>query len=411
MAIPVVETLDNELRVVIENQPWNPGLSFTILVPVGAASDPPDLQGAANMLETWLWKGAGPRDAKNFADSLDALGVRRRSGTGVEYTTFSAALLPEGFDATLELYADLLIRPQLPDDALDAVRALSLQEIEAINDQPARRLMQRLRREVFSSPHGQPVEGQKQTILSITPEVLRAEYQKRYGPNGSIIAVAGGIEPRDALRIVEKHFGSWKGLASRSVPIRITAPHRFHLEQRTEQVHIGLLYEDVPPGDYDYYAAKLAAAILSGGMSSRLFTEIREKRGLAYSVSAYQGSIKGFGYLTAHASSTPDHAAETIEIMQRVIYDLKEGVSRAELDRAKVGLRADLVLAGESSQARSSALARDVFTLGRARSLEEVEAEVMDVTLERITLFLGKHLYNNPWIGTLGPSEVFDGSS
>jgi len=406
MAVLITKTLDNGLRIAIESQPWNPGLSFTILVPVGAVNDPARLQGAANMLETWLWKGAGPRDARVFADALDALGIRRQSGASIEYTTFSASLLPEGFDAALELYADLLTRPHLPEDAFEPIRLLALQELAAVEDQPARKLMQRLRREAFVSPHGQPVEGEKQSILSMSPDVLRKEYQRRYGPRGAVIAIAGGIDPVRVLQIVEKHLGKWSGGSNKEVPVETSKPHKFHLRQKTEQVQIGLFYEDVPPGDYDFYAARLVAAILSGGMSSRLFTEVREKRGLVYSVGATPGSVRGFGYLTVYAATMPQRANETLQVMQQVIYDLKDGVSRAELDRAKVGLRAELVMAGESSRARSATLARDFYILGRARSLEDIEAEVMDVTLERINMYLKKHLYVNPWIGTLGPAEA-----
>lgn len=406
MAAPVVETLANGLRLAVEPQPWNPGLSFTILVPVGAVNDPPDMLGAASMLETWLWKGAGSRDARAFADSLDALGVSRQSGTGTEYTTFSASLLPESFAAALELYADLLIRPLLPDEAFESVRALALQELAAIEDQPARKMMQKLRREVFVSPHGQPVEGERESLLAMTPSGLRGEYHRRYGPQGAVLAVAGGIAAAEVVEVAEKSLGAWTGGLDKETPVRLSKPHAFHIQQETEQVHIGLFYEDVPPGDYDFYAARLAASILSGGMSSRLFTEVREKRGLVYSVGATPGSVKGFGYLVAYAGTMPDRAKETLRVMRQVIYNLREGVTRAELERAKIGLRADLVLAGESSRARSSALARDLFILGRARDLEEVEAEVMDVTLERINQFLDRHPYDNPWIGSLGPLEV-----
>ncbi|WP_457637941.1 M16 family metallopeptidase [Oceanithermus sp.] len=406
MDSPAVTILKNGLNVVVEPQPWNPGLSFTLLVPVGSVNDPKDKLGAANMLETWLWKGAGPRDAHAFADALDALGVRRHSGAGVEYTTFSASLLPEGLPAAMELYADLLQRPHLPEAAFESVRALALQELAALDDQPARKLMQHLRREVFASSHGQPVEGTRASIEGMTPDSLREEYHRRYGAQGSVLAVAGGVDAKEVFDLAQKHFGSWGGKAPSSPPVKLTEPHRFYLSQETEQVQIGLFYRDVPPGDYNFYAARLAAMVLSGGMSSRLFSEVREKRGLAYSVGASPGSVKGFGYLVAYAGTMPDRAAETLRVVRQVIHDLRQGVSRAELDRAKVGLRAELMFSGESSRARSSTMARDVYILGKARGLEEIEAEVMDVTLERINLFLGKNPYDDPWTGTLGPREV-----
>ena len=358
------------------------------------------------MLETWLWKGAGPRGAHAFADALDALGVRRQSGAGVEYTTFSASLLPEGFSAVLELYADLLMQPQLPDNAFDSVRALALQELAAIEDQPPQKLLMRLRREAFSSPHGQPVQGVRETLEAMTPEALREEFDNRYGARGSVLAVAGGVDPDDVIRLARKHFGSWGGETPEAPEVRLTSPHEFRIVQDTEQVQLGLFYKDVPPGHYDFYASRLAAAVLSGGMSSRLFTELREKRGLVYTVSAIPGSVKGFGYLTAYAGTKPDSAEETLDMLLGEIERLSQGVSREELDRARIGVRAELVLSGESSRARAAALARDVFILDRARSLEDVEAEVVDVTLDRINMFLEGRPFKDPWIGTLGPGEV-----
>jgi predicted Zn-dependent peptidase len=221
-----------------------------------------------------------------------------------------------------------------------------------------------------------------------------------------VLAVAGGVDPDEVVRLAQKHFGSWGKEAPEPPAVRLTVPHRFHVDQDTEQVQIGLFYKDVPPGHYDFYASRLASAVLSGGMSSRLFTEVREKRGLVYAVSASPGSVKGFGYLTAYAGTMPERAEETLEVLQAEVERLAEGVSREELNRAKVGVRAELVLSGESSQARAGALARDLFILDRARSLEEVEAEVMDVTLERINNFLQTRPYRDPWIGTLGPKGV-----
>jgi len=406
VAMIISEALENGLTVAIEEQPWNPGVSMVLLVPVGAVSDPLERQGSASMLETWLWKGAGGRDARAFADALDALGVRRSSGTGVEYTVFAASLLPESLAEVLELYADLVMRPLLPEEAFESVRALALQEIVAIKDQPPRKLMRRLRREVFASPHGQPVEGVEETVRAMSAADVYEEYRRRYGGRGSVLALAGGVAANTVLTMVRELFASWSGGSPQAPQVKLSPMHSFHEQQQTEQVQIGLFFKDVPPGHYDFYAARLAAEILSGGFSSRLFSEIREKRSLVYSVSATPGSLKGFGYLSAYASTMPERASETLTALRDEIARLSDGVSREELDRAKISIRSDLVLSGESSHARAAALARDIYILGYARTLEDLEAEVVDVTLERINLFLRNHPYDRPWTGTLGPVEV-----
>ena len=337
-------TFPNGLTLAVEEQPWNPGVSFTILVPAGAVTDPEGLEGASSVLESWLWKGAGTRDARSFAQALDALGVRRASGAGLEYTTFSASLL---------------------------------------------------------APH----LGRKD-LLAMTPDALRADYARRYGARGVVIGVCGGVRFEEVRELVEAHWGEWTGGAPELPAVALSEPHTLHVPQDTAQVQIGLFYTDVPPTHPEFYTARLAAEVLSGGMASRLFTEVREKRGLVYAVSASPGSVGGMGYLAAYAGTTPERAAETLRVLTREIARLSEGVSADELARAKVGVRSALVMQGESSRARAAALARDWFVLGRVRSLEEIEREVEAVTLERINRFLEAHPYERPWVGTLGAQPV-----
>ncbi len=399
-------TFPNGLTLAVEEQPWNPGVSFTILVPAGAVTDPEGLEGASSVLESWLWKGAGTRDARSFAQALDALGVRRASGAGLEYTTFSASLLAPHLGEALALYADLLQRPWLPEEEFEAVRLLALQELAALEDQPSKKLFVHLRRAVFTSPHGRDAAGRRKDLLAMTPDALRADYARRYGARGVVIGVCGGVRFEEVRELVEAHWGEWTGGAPELPAVALSEPHTLHVPQDTAQVQIGLFYTDVPPTHPEFYTARLAAEVLSGGMASRLFTEVREKRGLVYAVSASPGSVGGMGYLAAYAGTTPERAAETLRVLTREIARLSEGVSADELARAKVGVRSALVMQGESSRARAAALARDWFVLGRVRSLEEIEREVEAVTLERINRFLEAHPYERPWVGTLGAQPV-----
>lgn len=403
MAFAQVETLANGLTLAVEEQPWNPGIALQLLVPVGATTDPQELEGAANLLEGWLWKGAGDLDARALAEAFDELGVRRGSGVGLEYTTFAASFLPEYLDSVLELYALILQKPRFDEALLEPVRQVALQELAALEDQPPRKMGAALRRAVFASTHGRYAAGSKEGLTSATPEALRADFQRRYGAKGSILAVAGGVGFAAVREAVERHLGTWGGVAPASPEPVLTQPQAIHIEQDTAQVQIGLIYQDVGPGHPEFYSARLAAEVLSGGMGSRLFTEVREKRGLVYSVSASPQGVKGFSYLLAYAGTTPERAHATLEVLRAEIERIREGVSEEELERAKIGLRTALVMQEESARSRVGSMARDLFMLGRIRPLAEIEAEIAAVDLSRINRFLADHPYKDPWVGTLGP--------
>jgi predicted Zn-dependent peptidase len=381
-----------------------PGVAFQLLVPAGAVGDPEGLEGASTLLEGWLWKGAGELDARGLAQALDALGVRRSSGAGLEYTAFAASFLPEVLEEVFRLYALLLTRPRLPEEGFEAVRSVALQSLLSQEDQPARKLFSELRRRVFLSPHGRDPLGREEDLKRATPKALREDFGRRYTPRGAILAVAGGVSWERLLGALEP-LALWEGEEAPYPPPLLASPERFALRRPTAQVQIGLAYPDVGPEDPGFYAARLALEVLSGGMSSRLFTEVREKRGLVYAVSAFPAGVKGQGLLMAYAGTTRDRAKETLAVMLQEMERLAEGVTEEELARAKVGLRTALVMGDESIRTRASSMARDLYMLGRVRPLAEIEARVEGTTLEEVNAFLRAHPYRDPWVGLLGEVE------
>ncbi len=406
MALSQVELLPNGLTLAVEERPWTPGVALQLLLPVGAVNDPEGMEGAASLLEGWLWKGAGSRDARALADAFDDLGVRRGSSSALEHTTFAAQFLADKLAAVLELYADVLMRPHLPSEALEPVRQIALQELAALEDQPPKKMFAALRRAVFASPHGRNPSGNEAHLKAISAEALRADFARRYASQGAILALVGGITFEEAKQAVLSALGEWRGAGAGYPPIELAPVRALHLEQETAQVQIGLIYPDVSFDHPEFYSARLAAQVLSGGSSSRLFTEVREKRGLVYSVYAAPNGIKGYSYLTAYAGTTPERADETLRVMQAEIARLVEGVSEEELERTKVGLRAALVMQDESSRSRAASIARDLYLIGRVRTLDEIEAQIAAVDLTRINRYLAANPYQNPWIATLGPRKL-----
>lgn len=406
MALSQVEILPNGLTLAVEEQPWNPGVAMQLLVPVGAVNDPEGMEGAASLLEGWLWKGAGSRDARALANAFDDLGVRRGSSSALEHTTFAAQFLAEKLPAVLSLFADVLMRPHLPTEALEAVRQIALQELASLEDQPPKKMFAALRRAVFASPHGRNPSGHKAHLESISAEALREDFARRYAPQGAILALVGGVRFEEAREAVWDALGDWKGAGAGYPAIELRSAHTIHLEQDSAQTQIGLIYSDISFDHPEFYSARLAAQVLSGGSSSRLFTEVREKRGLVYSVYAAPGGVKGYSYLTAYAGTTPERANETLLVMQEEIARLSQGVTEAELERTKIGLRAALVMQDESSRSRASSITRDLYLLGRVRTLDEIEAQIAAVDVPRINRYLAANPYRNPWIATLGPRKL-----
>jgi predicted Zn-dependent peptidase len=398
-----VETLSNGLTLVVETQPWNPGVAMQILVPVGAITDPEGMEGAANLLEGWLWKGAGERDGRTLAETLDDLGVRRGSGAGLEYTTFGAQFLANQLDAVLAIYADVLLHPQLETQSLEAVKQIALQELASIEDQPSRKLFTALRRNVFTSPQGRNPGGVAAHLEALDAQELKSDFCRRYTPKGAILAVVGGVSMAQVQQALVSTLGQWNGESVDHPVYTLSAPHRIDLVQDTAQVHMGLIYPDVTFGHPGFYTARVATQILSGSSGSRLFTEVREKRGLVYAVGASPAGVRGYTYLSAHAGTTPERAEETLEVMKAEIERLSEGVTSEELKRAKVGLRTLLVMQEESARSRVSTLIRDLYTLSRIRSLDEIEGEIAAIDLSLINQYLADYPYRNPWVGTLGP--------
>lgn len=396
-------TFANGLTLVYEAMPWLPSVSFDMLAPLGAVSDPEGQEGSSALLYEWLNRGAGERDSRALSDALDALGVRRGGGSGSENAGFSGSCLAETFPRVLALYADMLRRPRLEDHEFETSRALALQELASLDDNPTQRLFIALSRRFFAPPHGRSSYGTEAGLQALTPEGVRTDFARRAAPRDTIITVAGGLEWEQVRAQVEACFGDWQQPGITRPAVALNAPGSEHLMAETAQTQIGVAFESVAPGAPEWYLHALATAVLSGGMGSRLFTEVREKRGLVYSVAAVNRAVKGFGYTLAYAGTTPERAAETLEVLLAELRRLHHGVSQDELERARTGLLSELVMQGESSGARARSLARDTFLLGQPRPIDMIKEQLTRCTLEDVNRFLAARPEPRMTLLTLGP--------
>ncbi len=400
---PFDRTLANGLRVVAEPMPWLATVSLVLLLPIGSANDPADGVGSAAILSEWLQRGAGERDARAHAAALDALGVRRGGGVGRETLSLSAAFLTRDAAAVLPLLADVVRAPGLRDETFEGVRALALQDLAASFDSPAQRVAEALVAAYFVSPHGRSVYGEREHLERLTAAAVRTDAEARLGPEGAVLAVAGAFDAETFTASLEDAFGSWSGAARALPEPRRRPPHEQRVEADSAQVQIAMATPLVGLGDPGWYPQQLALAVLDGNMGARLFSEVREKRGLVYSVSAATQVVREHAYLVARAGTTPERAAETIEVVAAEIRRLRDGVERDEFERAAVQLRASLVMSGEASGARASRLASDVLHLGRPRLLTEVDAALAALTLDEVNEHLAAAPEPDFTTVTLGP--------
>lgn len=399
-------SFDNGLTLLAEQMPGMHSAAMTLLVPAGSSGDPEPLAGSATVLADLMLRGAGSRDNRALTEHLDSLGLQRGSSVGVYHTRLSCAAPAEMVMAGIPAYADIILRPHLPEDGFAPARDLALQSLAGIEDEPRQKLMVKLRESYFPWPLGRNSLGTKQTLEALNLQSMRADHSSRFIPAGSIFAFAGKIDFQTLVNAIGSQFAEWAPRPSPPAPIRAQPQENHFIRHESEQTHIGFAWPSIDETHEDYYAAKVAYEILGGGMSSRLFTEVREKRALCYSVSAGYAGLKGLGCVMGYAGTSNERAQATLDCFMEEVRKLENGVTAEELGRAKIGLKASTVMSGESTSSRAGAIAHDYFMRGRIRSMDEIRSAIDAVTLDRANQFLKRAAGARITVAVLGPAEL-----
>jgi predicted Zn-dependent peptidase len=380
--------------------------AFTFLAPCGCSNDPAERLGLTSMLSDMVLRGAGPRDSRALINDLEVLGVERGESVGISQTSFSGATLAENLEDALRIYADIIQRPHLPQDQLEASRLVCLQEIRGVEDEPAQKLMDELRRRTYPDPWGRASHGDEAGVNAATLSEVHRQWSHYYRPNGAILGVAGKVDWDRLVEHVESLFGAWKAVDAMPDVERAPAATTPHIDFDGNQCHIGIAFPSVPYRDPKYLQAWAAVGVLSGGMSSRLFTEVREKRGLCYSVSASLQTQLTRARVLCYAGTTAERAQETLDVTYSELLRLRQGVEQSELGRLKARIKSGLIMQQESTSARSGSIARDWYHLGRVRSLDELGRQVDELTAHSINEYLDEHPPSNFTFATLGPQPL-----
>lgn len=385
-------------------------VSFQIRMHTGCCTDPADKLGLTRMIGETIDKGTQKYDGQGLSDAFDAIGAGRSGGTGRETTNYTCTVLPEHFDQAVALHAEFLRNPTFPEDTCAINIDLAKQDLIAMEDDAQSLINKMMNQKVYGSLLGRHPLGEQDTLEKINREELIQHWKKYYNIGRMVISVAG---PLDAARVNETFEQNFSGFGSSNRDGRTSYPTEFtpgitHHHKELEQQQIGIAWPGVDATHDDFYIQQMMLGILSGGMSGRLFTELREKRGLVYWAGAWQETPRGTGMLNLGASTTAERCDQTYEALLQEVDRLGEDLEQDELDRAKTGILANRETRGDTTRALCSELASDLFFFDRPIPVEEKIAKIKAVSIEDIKRFLATYSRNHKCVFTLGPRPLGD---
>jgi predicted Zn-dependent peptidase len=382
------ERLSNGLVVLGESMPWLESAAFALLTPAGCMYEPLERLGLANLTCEMLQRGSGTRNSRQFIEDLENLGADTSASVSTVHMSFGGAVPAVNLFDTLKIYADVVRRPHFDEEQFDDAQQVCIQEARSVDDELSQKAMLALRQRHYGDPLGRASHGTIEGLEEATLDDAKRFFAQRFHPAGAILAVAGKIDWPQVLAEAERLFGDWAGAATNEIQESPGERGYHHIPHEAGETHVGIAFHSVPYRDDDYFLERAAIGVLSDGMSSRLFTEVREKRGLVYTVYASCHSLVDRGAVFAYAGTTTDKAQETLDVTLDELRRLREGVHDDELARLKAHLKTSLIMQQESSRARAGSLAGDWYHLGRIRPLAELQGIVGGLTAERINRYL-----------------------
>lgn len=399
--------LANGLMVLIEEMSHVESASYDLVIPGGYLCDDPKTVGATVMLVDLMGRGAGPFDSRALSEAFEERGIRHGEGAGSDRISLSGSMVADKLSRALELVSHIILKPHLPEKEIAPIKSVMLQDIASLADNPARRALVELTARYCPAPYNRSSLGEVAGLEATTLETLQALHKRYFNPERAILSIAGKVDSGAVIECVKKHFGDWRG-ASCEVPAFVgTSPFAYHhIESDSAQVQIAMAAPSVRFGDPRYYAGKIAISVLGASMFGRLFMELREKRGLCYSVYARHSSNASYGTVTAYVGTTPERAQESLDLLVAEFSRLKGTVTAEEVERAKTNLKSALVMGEESPGSRAASNANDWWLMKRVRSLQEINGEIDKVDVASVNDFIEQYPCTPATVLTLGPAAL-----
>jgi len=400
-----VSRLSNGMTVATETLPQIETVALGIWVKSGSRNEREDEHGIAHLLEHMAFKGTGSRSAWDIASQIENVGGEINAATSVETTAFYARVMREDVPLAIDILADILTDSSFDPDELEREQHVILQEIGAAYDTPDDIVFDRFTETAFRHQTiGRSILGTPETVKSFTSDQLRGYLERQYGADRMVVVATGAIDHDSFVREVEKRLGTYRATANATLPQYSNYVGGDFREQRDlmdAQVVLG--FEGRAYHVRDFYASQVLSMILGGGMSSRLFQEVRERRGLCYSVYAFHWGFSDTGIFGVHAATGKDDMAELVPVILQELRNAGDGITQDELNRARAQYRAGLVMSSESASSRASQIARQILLHGRPIPMEELVDRLSKLTVERLSDLASRLFSTKPTLAAIGP--------
>ncbi len=402
-------TLPSGLRVLTESMPGVRSATVGVWADVGSSVERHERRGISHLVEHMLFKGTKRRTARQIAETMDGVGGNLNAFTDKETTCYYAKIIDRHVPLALDVLADMFLNSAFDAAELSKEQKVVLEEIKMYDDSPDELIHDVFLQTMWSgSSLGEPTIGFADTVLRITPDDLRAHMRAHYAPNSVVVAAAGNVEHDRFVELVAEQFSSFEGACVLPEPEGPAATPAAHVRYKdSEQAHVVVGTRGIDVRDERRYALSLLDTVLGGGMSSRLFQEIREQRGLVYSVYSFQAAYRRAGLFGVYAGTSPENVQPCIDVILEQFGRVRDAaIDETELHLAKEHIKGNLTLSLESTSSRMIRLGRNEFAMGRQVSPDEIEQRIDAVTADEVQQ-LARELLSDENLGLciIGPVD------
>jgi predicted Zn-dependent peptidase len=402
-------TCQNGVRIVLENIPTVRSAAIGVWIKTGSRNETPELNGVSHFLEHMFFKGTTTRNAREIAESFDSIGGQVNAFTSKEYTCYYAKVMDNHASYALEILADMFFNSTFDGEELKKEKNVVYEEIKMYEDTPDDIVHDLLSKAVYENhPLGYPILGTENTLETFNSDTLKKYVHDMYTPDKVVVSIAGNVDEK-LIKAVDSYFGSYQGGEDR---LELVKPsfheNRITRKKDTEQAHLCLGYNGLEIGNDKTYSLITLNNILGGSMSSRLFQDVREQRGLAYSVYSYHSSYQDSGMVTVYGGTGTNQLDSLYETIQETLDTLKrDGITEKELRNSKEQLKGSLMLSLESTNSRMSRNGKNELMLGEHRTLDDIIIKIDEVTEDTVNE-LANQIFTEHSLSLVSPLENWD---
>ena len=403
-----ISNLSNGLTVITDPMANLESAALGVWVSTGSRNELPSEMGISHMLEHMAFKGTASRSARQIAEEIEAVGGYLNAYTSREQTAFHARILKNDVALALDIVADILVNPAYAADELERERQVVLQELGQARDTPDDIVFDHLQSAIYKDqPLGWPILGEEATVTAFTPAALRDYSGRRYRADAMTLVSSGAVSHREIVALAEEKFAALAAGGTEPTPPAQHIGGDIRVEQDLEQAHIVYAFPGVASNDPDFYVAQLHAMMLGGGMSSRLFQEVRERRGLCYSIYAFTNNFQDTGFTGIYAGTGEKEAGELSAVIAGELEAMTGTISDAEMARAKAQLKSGLLMGLERPGTRTEQIAGQIFTFGRLQSVDEIVSQIDAVDPAAVKRYAAR-IMTQPSIAAMGPIKKLE---